>query len=751
MRTMTRAEMAFAAYVLVGWFAASTVWGELKPVSVPVKEGFETDLASLRAGGWKFKANCGLISTDRPKFGGKCLQVSIPDARGKYAQLYVPVEPGKCYRAAVWVRCKDVKRVPEKRAKRGAVIFAQWVSREKKHVPGGAFPPGLFGTHDWTLREAITRAIPKDVGYIDLLLGVDGVGTAWFDGLTVEEITGIDPRWDLKVVSPGEGDTVGSRRTLLKWAARDGATGYRVDLSDSSDFPENRTTSLDVVSAECRPPEALSPGKWFWRIHFWDRHEPAPPGRVHSFVVPETASFWPPAIRPKWSWTDAARPELTAAAGPPEAVKQVTVHIDQLPAELISYDNGIIRFRPRTDLKPGVHDVKIRLHGPRQEVLTRSFVFGNNVPGSRVTIRDDKVLLLDGKPFFPIGAYRDPSDTLTDFSGLLEAGFNLTHSYKFEGGGAPAPDLIDRAKKYLADADRHGIKVFMGINRRKGRYLDTEWLTRWTAELMDSPALLTWYLWDEPGRVVAGKLERIRQAIGKADPFHPSSLVSNHPWRFEQLAQVCDILWTDPYPIGRGRPLRLVDQWTQRARQAASGKPVWVVIQAFDPKPWGSFKAGRKVKTPVTRPTYTEMRCMTHMALAAGAKGIIYYWTPRQAYHIRKQAPEVWRGLCKIVKELRGLTDFLIARHSTDDKIVTPEPFRTWSRQSAGRRVLAVVNTSKNSEKIDLDLSHFGQKQIHVRIGDEPALLPEMSLTDGKLTATFGPHEVRIYEWSTSR
>jgi hypothetical protein len=103
-------------------------------------------------------------------------------------------------------------------------------------------------------------------------------------------------------------------------------------------------------------------------------------------------------------------------------------------------------------------------------------------------------MLVDGKPFYPIGTYRDPSDRNDDFTGITHAGFNITHSYDFEGKDA----TIEQARAYLDAAQAAGVKVFMGIPRHL--FFAREWnaIQKWVAALMDHPALLVWYLMDEP-------------------------------------------------------------------------------------------------------------------------------------------------------------------------------------------------------------------------------------------------------------
>jgi hypothetical protein len=705
---------------------------------LPLAEGFERDADALKAEGWRLPATCSLVSED-PRDGVQCLEVDVPDAKQRYAELFIPVEQGRFYGAAVWVRCRDVVKHPDGAQNRGAVIFLQWADHDRKWVGGGSFPTGLHGTHDWSLRRvAFTRQIPENVGYVQVLLGVEGAGTAWFDGLKVYEVTA----WDgINLAEPGDGDTVDVRRPLFKWEmGEEKVAGVEIQVSRSPDFAPADTITFPAETAECRPADALLPGTWYWRVQVAAGGGKLPSAEVNSFVVAENASLWPPDITPLWEWSDDTRPTLRASVAPHGAGQKLAALTDGEPAEIISYEDTILRFRPPRDLARGIHEVQVEASSDKGTVEVAG-VFCSKQPGSRVAIRDDKILLVDGEPFFPIGAYRDPSDTLTDFSGLEEAGFNVTHSYRFEDG---TEDPVELAREYLRAAHEHGLKVFMGFHRGRIADRDYPWLQRWAAELMDEPALLTWYLMDEPAGhgIPVSVFQQMNSLIGAVDPFHPQSMVLCRTAEMKTYAPACDILWNDPYPLP-SRPLTMVEDWAKLGVEATRpGQPYWVVLQAHDLRYWRDYEAALEEFGPVSRPTAQETRCMAHMALAAGANGIIWYWGPNSAYHMQKDAPEVWRGLCDTVQELRSLTPFLVARRTPADEVTVADPLRAWSRTAGGDRVLALVNTGDEAAEAKVDLTSFGVAEIRQRPDGNM-----VTLTNGKLTASFEPYEVKLYEW----
>ena len=85
-------------------------------------------------------------------------------------------------------------------------------------------------------------------------------------------------------------------------------------------------------------------------------------------------------------------------------------------------------------------------------------------------------------------------------------------------------------------------------------------------------------------------------------------------------------------------------------------------------------------------------------------------------------------------------------RRTPRDAVVVPEPFRTWSREAGGNRVLAVINTAARPADIALDLSPLGAREVSLRPGRQP-----VTLVGGKLAASFEPHEVKVYQWPIRR
>ncbi|MGI5818334.1 MAG: hypothetical protein ACOX9R_09560 [Armatimonadota bacterium] len=712
-------------------------------VELPLEEGFERSLDEMRAEGWVVRSSASL-SDENPRSGDQCLRMDVGDEQSaRYMELYIPVETGKQYSAEAWIRTEGVESHPRGGSNRGAVVFLQWATHERAHVSGGSFPRGLRGDNDWTRHEvSFTWPIPGNVGYVQLLLGIEGQGTAWFDDVVIREV---QPGWiGPEILEPAADATVPTRRPLIEWNdLSPGGAGYVVEFSQDPAFPEAATLSVEAEGTTARPPAWLEPGEWHYRIIAqMGRDRTMPPARSHSFVVAAEAIAWPPDVTPRWEWSDQPRPEMAVAIGPEGTEAEVAVTINEQPVEVIERGQYLLRFRPAADLEEGIHEVRIEATGVGEPVV-HDAIFCNKQPGSVVTFREDRMTLIDGEPFFPLGTYRDPSDSITEVAGLLEAGFNLTHDYLFEH----APQTVETARAYLDLLDEHGIKTFLGISRAKLHDGDLAWVQRFVAELMDHPALLTWYLMDEPEirGMTSADMRRVHEAVRMVDPFHPTSVVYCRPNAFDEWADAQDIHWNDPYPLrpeGADRPLTMVADWVKLGRDAVGpDRPVWTVLQGHDYRWRNVEQAWAEFGVP-DKPTREQTRAMTFLALAEGTDGLIWYWWPKSRYHIVDDAPEKWQGIVDTVQLLNEMMPWLTAERTAADEMVAPEPFRVWSREADGVRLVAVINDSDEDAQLRVPLPEGTAGRLLDYETGEAVELP-----GGELQAEFAPWEVKIYRW----
>ena len=175
---------------------------------------------------------------------------------------------------------------------------------------------------------------------------------------------------------------------------------------------------------------------------------------------------------------------------------------------------------------------------------------------TRVTIDKDGFVRVNGKRRYIYGAFRDPSDSITEFTGLKQARFDLTHEYLFEVQiNGDTDKWIRRARIYLRGAAEQGIGVALGLPRDVVEDLgDVPTARKLVEAVKDEPALWLWYLSDEPGRrrepkKVAANLNKVYRMIKKVDPNHPVVICGTRAEFFSvNNADNADILWPNTYP-----------------------------------------------------------------------------------------------------------------------------------------------------------------------------------------------------------
>jgi hypothetical protein len=267
-------------------------------------------------------------------------------------------------------------------------------------------------------------------------------------------------------------------------------------------------------------------------------------------------------------------------------------------------------------------------------VSTAATVFANKVEFAK-----DGTCRVDGKPFFPIGiwVYGLNAEVMAD---LHEHRFNTIVGNSINPSDLP---LIEK----------HGMMcVPMGNDA-------------WVAAGAKSPALLAWYLVDEPegANVKPEDVQKMYDALKKKDKDHPIGV--NHcqldgPPRYKTA---CDFTMTDVYPVDRDRkwPLNAVGMYTENPRK--SHTPAWTnftFIQTFGgPDSDGGIWA---------QPLPHEVRFMAMNALVYRAQGIWYfsYW-PRAA--------TTWASVAQLNRDIERIVPWLLAPgeekpiHSSDPAI----------------------------------------------------------------------------------
>lgn len=227
---------------------------------------------------------------------------------------------------------------------------------------------------------------------------------------------------------------------------------------------------------------------------------------------------------------------------------------------------------------------------------------------NQVFIDEDLNTRVAGKLFFPICIYHVPAQ---DFARVKSLGFNSVQAWGTN---------FDDARANLDAASKAGLKVVLEGVTYAANTGDFAAMDPTLDMGRDHPALLAWYITDEP----SGD-ERLRwcaqanEYIASRDPHHPTYLVSCSPGEFGRYVRVTDIFAVDPYPIPAA-PVTMVSSWMEMAQEAARGrKPIWLIPQLHNWAAYGGHPEEGRYPTPA------EERNMVYQGLVWGAKAIFYY------------------------------------------------------------------------------------------------------------------------------
>ncbi|KAA8910023.1 hypothetical protein FN846DRAFT_940250 [Sphaerosporella brunnea] len=289
-------------------------------------------------------------------------------------------------------------------------------------------------------------------------------------------------------------------------------------------------------------------------------------------------------------------------------------------------------------------------------------VSGNIAPGLPGANRE---------PFFPIGYYTGWGNYLESNFGILseikKAGFTLVHP--IPGGGSAneawGQGGLQRFGQFLDAALEAGVWVMYDMRHTYSSSADLKMQIR---AFRDHPALLLWYTADEPDghNDPTNSTYLAYKSINALDGYHPVSFTPNcQNYFFEQYASGADIVVPDIYPVGNNVTFSTVyntpcnrtygccgcdnclgtlhdlatriEEMKEFTRWMGTHKIFWGVSQAF-----GASEFWSRV------PTHDEMVDMSRSAIAAGAKGMLYWASPT--------TDEIWKATSEIAKGMNSQT-----------------------------------------------------------------------------------------------
>ena len=321
--------------------------------------------------------------------------------------------------------------------------------------------------------------------------------------------------------------------------------------------------------------------------------------------------------------------------------------------------------------------------------------------GDEVVMRDDGVTLVNGQPFFPYGMYQSP---VSEFAALKKMGFNTVHTYK----------NADAA--YMKAAEESGLRVIASVdgvrsqagntlanNRQNLSHEVRDWdeplLVRSIHAIKDSPALLTYYLFDEPspGRTTPETLRFLCEVPRRVDPYHLVAGCNNDYQA--AYGHISDAMMVDGYPVP-GPMGTLISRMKDGVAAQSPRQAVWFIPQAFGWEPYfgGHYRWHVDASNNFTLeggrlPTFDEVRTMPWLAVTLGAKGLIYYSWQVQGFYVRDAYPIFWKGFEHHVNEMTALFPWLLEREPEQPAKSSDPRVMVTTRQRGDELFIVAVNS----------------------------------------------------------
>lgn len=383
---------------------------------------------------------------------------------------------------------------------------------------------------------------------------------------------------------------------------------------------------------------------------------------------------------------------------------------------------------PLDALREGDNQLQVRVADSTYTVrLTRLPYKTNGVQIDYLT----GVLHTEGLPMVPSGfyCYSPVQPTLPEEE--VVRGMNMLSPYQ-NIGEQPRKERIaylDRAAQLGMRVNYNLLSIAGGGGGARAAATDKarklQLLREEIRALKDHPAILSWYVADEPeGQGISAEtLEEIYDIIRAEDPYHPISLVIMSAGPGRHYAASCDVIMADTYPVPNSSASDVIGTIRGLRNELQYEKSIWYVPQTF-----GGAEHWQREPTP------SEIRMMTWGAALEGARGFQAFI--RHGLNGFPKNQFMWETYTKTCREIQELTPFfdrgvespvrtvadkeLVARcytlgrqtavvvlnprqEAASYKIVLPTPFNGTAYDLSDNSTLSVVNGT-----MDGTLAPFG-------------------------------------------
>jgi hypothetical protein len=335
-------------------------------------------------------------------------------------------------------------------------------------------------------------------------------------------------------------------------------------------------------------------------------------------------------------------------------------------------------------------------------------------------------IIVNRRQFFPFGfyCYSPVNPALPEEEAVK--GFNMISPYQ-----KITPESLPERRAYMDRCAQLGMKVHYnllsvsgggGVGSKIEGLSDARKRELLIAEIktfMDHPALLAWYIADEPtgNNVSPEALEEIYNVVKTMDPWHPVSIVFMAPFlSSRKFSNAVDIVMADPYPVPDLNISMVGDVAGKLSREFQKEKPVWMVPQAF-----GGGELWER------EPSLQEIRSMTYQSIIYGATGIQYF--VRQGPNAFPKSVPAWNECGRMAVEIAELTPWLLSDEPANIAESFSRNIVATSRLHNGQ--LLILTANKANEPVTTTIRINGLSTTKAKVVFENRIV---TVTNGILT-----------------
>ena len=304
------------------------------------------------------------------------------------------------------------------------------------------------------------------------------------------------------------------------------------------------------------------------------------------------------------------------------------------------------------------------------------------------------VLVLDGKPVFPIGVYHA---SVADYALLAQQGFNAA-----QGLGTHEVRLlrssVDMAQKagLMLEIPLHGGGMV------GGNIVQSQQKLPYFAK---SVGIAGWKVADEPDLhpEIADEVPEVYARLKERDKERPLGLTIERPETYAYWAHFCDSLQVVGFPLP-GSPMTLV---ADRVEQAHKALQPWQHLSALLQAGW--LPGGGN------QPTLQQARQMVYLAVIHGARSIWWYALRDPGWKLAET--KLWQDFKRLNEETAALGAAVI--EGTEATVDNDNPALQMAAWAKGNQIrLAIVNSDAATAQTALVKLPSPVEQAAVSQGD---------------------------------